>query len=275
MGTDRFNRSLLLGAAAGAYGLVFSAMWVVGRPELGIASFFLVPTCLLALAGGPRAGAAGAALSAGLYFLTLLHHVGATSPALPIASVIRAAALLCIGVLIGWFAERNRSLLGELRTAAERDFLTGLGNARAFETAVQRRCQAGKPFVLLLADLDLLKQTNDEEGHRAGDHALKRLAATLQAELDRDDDLARVGGDEFSILTPVATAEEAGSLAARLEMRARLAGSPATFGWALYPSETTDHIGLFNLADGRLYSRKRGRGLRLANGRQLKAVASE
>ena len=197
MAPDRVNRLLLVLAAAGAYGMVFLAMSVFGNTELGIASFFLIPTFLLALAGGPRAAVAGSVVAAGLYFFSRMHHPGVAGSTLTIAAVVRCTALLCGGVLVGWFADRNRSLLGELRKAAELDFLTEVGNTRAFEAAITRRGEAGRPFALLLVDMDCLKEINDRDGHAAGNDALRRLAAALRRELRPEDDLARVGGDDL------------------------------------------------------------------------------
>lgn len=275
MAPDRVNRLLLVLAAAGAYGMVFLAMSVFGNTELGIASFFLIPTFLLALAGGPRAAVAGSVVAAGLYFFSRMHHPGVAGSTLTIAAVVRCTALLCGGVLVGWFADRNRSLLGELRKAAELDFLTEVGNTRAFEAAITRRGETGRPFALLLVDMDCLKEINDRDGHAAGNDALRRLAAALRRELRPEDDLARVGGDEFSILASVATPDEARSLARRLEKQALTAGISATFGWAVYPDEASNHLNLFDLADGRLYAYKRGRPASAGDEPYLKVVASD
>jgi diguanylate cyclase (GGDEF)-like protein len=275
MSPDRRNRLLLVVAAVSAYGLVFLTMSVFRNSELGIASFFLIPTCMLALAGGPRAAVAGAVLSAGLFVVSRMDNPEVANSTLTIAAVVRSSALLCGGVVVGWFADRNRNLLRELRTAAELDFLTGVGNTRAFEAALTRRGDARRPFALLLADLDCLKEINDRDGHTAGNDALKQLAVTLRQELRPEDDLARVGGDEFAILASVATAEEAGSLARRLEKHALTAGVSATFGWAVFPNDANHHLNLFELADGRLYARKRDRQAPAGDERYLKAVGSD
>lgn len=59
VGRERLNSVLLLALSGACYALVALCMWVLEKPELGIATFYLVPTCLLALAVGPRGGVAG------------------------------------------------------------------------------------------------------------------------------------------------------------------------------------------------------------------------
>ncbi len=258
MTSNHVNRLLLGVAVVSTFGLGVLAMWVLNRPDLGVASFFFVPTCLLAFSGGPRAGAAGALISTALFILVRLHNLDISGAKLAVAGIARGTAFVCGGVFVGLFAERNRMLVEQLRQAAECDFLTGLGNTRAFETALQRRCQDGRPFTLLLGDTDSLKEINDQAGHAAGDLALKRLATALRDEIRPGDEAARIGGDEFAILTTAVTAEEARAIVGRLEQRSRAARCPATFGWAIYPSDAAHQIGLFNVADGRLYARKPG-----------------
>lgn len=175
---------------------------------------------------------------------------------LVLAALVRGFAFLCGGVLVGWFADRNHGLVAELRSAATRDFLTGLGNARAFQEAIQARCSDARPFGLLIGDADALKLVNDQGGHAAGDLALKQVAAILQAELRSEDQLARIGGDEFSVLTAVDSGEEAQAIATRLERRLLDTDCPMTFGWAVYPFDASNQIALFAIADRRLYERK-------------------
>ena len=93
---------------------------------------------------------------------------------------IRVLTYTSIGALIGWFAAHDRELVTRLQLLAERDYLTGLPNTRAFEAAVQRRLALKRPFTLLLGDMDGLKQINDHHGHAEGNDALRRLAEMLE-----------------------------------------------------------------------------------------------
>jgi len=138
-----------------------------------------------------------------------------------------------MGGLLGWFASRDRELVERLRVLAERDFLTGLPNTRAFEAAIARRFEAGIPFALLLGDMDGLKGINDSQGHAEGNDALRRLALMLGSSLRPEDEVARVGGDEFAVLTVSTPTDEAAALAAKLEGLLARRGSPITFGLAV------------------------------------------
>jgi GGDEF domain-containing protein len=117
------------------------------------------------------------------------------------AFLVRLVTFASMGALVGWFAHSNRELSDRLRVAEERDPLTGLINTRAFDVALSARAELGRPFGLILADIDGLKAVNDRDGHAAGNDLLRRAADFLGRKLDRGDQLARVGGDEFAIIT--------------------------------------------------------------------------
>ena len=114
-------------------------------------------------------------------------------------------------------------LQGELitaRTEAEIDFLTGLVNRRRFERAILEMINEyqtrGYPFALILLDVDNFKQINDTYGHPAGDHILKEIALILKTFLRANNVSARIGGEEFAIIVPGATAREGEIVAERL-----------------------------------------------------------
>jgi diguanylate cyclase (GGDEF)-like protein len=163
-------------------------------------------------------------------------------------------------VLIGMFVRRNRSLLAELSRLADRDSITGLPNTRVFQTAIERRLAAAAPFVLLVGDIDELRRIN-RESREEGDDALRRLADRLIAAKRPDDDVARVGADEFAVLMKLDRLD-ARSLALGTENQLRLAGEKVTFGWATYPQDGDNALALYRAADERLYARKMARGLR-------------
>jgi diguanylate cyclase (GGDEF)-like protein len=89
---------------------------------------------------------------------------------------------------------------------ARLDPLTRLANRRAFfellEAERSRTIRYGRPLTLVYLDLDAFKQVNDSMGHAVGDELLKTVANTLRTSLRASDTVARVGGDEFSLLLP-------------------------------------------------------------------------
>jgi diguanylate cyclase (GGDEF)-like protein len=255
------HRVLILGCAIAGYAIVFSAFVLFEVPGLGIAHFFYIPVAALALTGGVRRGAIAGASAGFLFCLGVLINPNISpSELLTVTTPIRFVTYTTMGGLIGWFACHDRALVERLRLMAERDFLTGLPNTRAFEAAIARRLDSGAPFALLLGDMDRLKEVNDSRGHAEGNDALRRLALMLGSALRSDDEVARVGGDEFAVLTVLGGTDEAASFAARLEAVLAGQGSPITFGWAVCPVDGDNALSLYRAADERLYARKLVRG---------------
>jgi diguanylate cyclase (GGDEF)-like protein len=252
----------LLGALAWAsYAPVFALFLLFERPGLGIGHFYYVSIALLALASGPVLGAVGGFVATGLYVVGILlnPHIPPTD-VLTLSTTIRGVTFVGMGALLGVFASRNRRLVAELRILAERDFVTGLPNTRAFEQAMDLRLASEQPFSLLLGDMDSLKEINNELGHAEGNDALRRLSDLLERSLSAKDEVARVGGDEFAVISVAATVDEAAALAERLEAVLAAEGSRITFGWAASPRDGTNALSLYRAADERLYARKLLRG---------------
>jgi diguanylate cyclase (GGDEF)-like protein len=261
------HRSFVLSCAIAGYAIVFAAFVLFEVPGLGIAHFFYLPVAAFALTGGIRRGVLAGAVAGALFTLGVIINPNISpSELLTLSTPIRLATFMSMGGLLGWFSCRDRELVERLRVLAERDFLTGLPNTRAFEAAIARRLEAMSPFALLLGDMDGLKQINDSQGHAEGNDALRRLALMLGSALRPEDEIARVGGDEFAVLTVFARADEAAALAARLEAVLARQGSPMTFGWAVYPVDGENALSLYRAADERLYARKLVRGDRASQG---------
>ena len=101
------------------------------------------------------------------------------------------------------------------------DALTGLPNTRAlqmrFEEEAARTRRTGRPFQLIMLDLDDFKKVNDTFGHKVGDQLLREIACRLQMQLRDYDFLARYAGDEFVALVHDLTAEQVDDLRQRIE----------------------------------------------------------
>ena len=109
--------------------------------------------------------------------------------------------------------------LEELQRVANVDPLTSVLNRRGLEEAIRRewsradRCKSRIHAALL--DLDDFKQVNDTYGHTTGDHILRRVAKSLLGAVRACDSVARIGGDEFVLLIPDSTPEQARGVAER------------------------------------------------------------
>jgi diguanylate cyclase (GGDEF)-like protein len=164
---------------------------------------------------------------------------------------------------------RLHRLVARLDAAARIDHLTGLLNRRAFDERLAlelRRAERGDgPLTVLVGDVDRLKAINDEEGHAAGDRALRRVAAALAAEARGSDAVARIGGDEFAAV--LADTDRAGAQQYVDRVRGRLRRArPATtlptdlsVGTATFARDGRDAAELLRAADAALYRRKRAR----------------
>jgi len=117
------------------------------------------------------------------------------------------------GLLIAALATERRHAEEELRHRAEHDPLTGLVNSRRF-TEELNRCISynaryrGEGAVMVL-DLDHFKRVNDALGHTAGNELLARVAHLLRARLRETDVVGRWGGDEFTVMLPQTSEEDA------------------------------------------------------------------
>jgi diguanylate cyclase (GGDEF)-like protein len=252
-----FSPRLMFGGAILSAVVVFMLFVFYERPALGLGHFFYLSIALVAMTGGPRLGALGGVGATCLYVVAVLLNPDMPSrDILTTGTFTRLATYVTIGALIGWFADRNRQMVSDLQVLAERDVLTGLPNTRAFESAITRRLHDGVPFALLLADMDSLQEFNRDEGFAAGNEALRRLAENLASSLGPDDDVARVGSDEFAVLIPVNSTGDAGRRATVLEQVLASGRARATVGWAVHPHEGENALALYRAASERLYARK-------------------
>jgi diguanylate cyclase (GGDEF)-like protein len=96
------------------------------------------------------------------------------------------------------------------------DELTGIGNRRMAETAMEQFLKSGTTFAVMLFDLDNFKPVNDIHGHLCGDQLLRAVANQLQSLCRSTDSVCRIGGDEFLVLLP-------GISQVQAEMRAKRA----------------------------------------------------
>ncbi|MGQ4277324.1 GGDEF domain-containing protein [Pseudidiomarina sp. E22-M8] len=131
-----------------------------------------------------------------------------------------AATLVIICVLGSVFVVLLGELQKLLRNLVITDTLTGLQNRHLvtgiLEDAIYRFRRYGRPATLIMADLDHFKKLNDQHGHLFGDQVLKQVAERLQSVLRQNDQIFRVGGEEFLIVLPETKVEEAQMVAEKI-----------------------------------------------------------
>src|SRR5829696_7539714 len=185
-----------------------------------------------------------------------------TAEGRPPASVDDAAFLRAIAdQLVG--AIHRAELFAQVEELAYTDSLTGVGSRRAVEMAIEEACAApagtGKP-ALVLCDIDNLKRVNDAGGHEAGDRALCAAADAWVAAAEPYEDavVGRFGGDEFCVLLPSGTAEDARALAQDAIRRLDARGSEGmSCGVAARTGALTGPADLLRAADEAQYRAKR------------------
>jgi diguanylate cyclase (GGDEF)-like protein len=164
----------------------------------------------------------------------------------------------------------QRSLLhAQLKAQARTDPKTGVLNAGAWQgeaaLAIARAQRRGEQLAVLLADVDHFKKVNDTHGHLTGDAVLKTLAQEIRQQVRESDLVGRFGGEEFVILLPDTTVEEACHVAERIRRGAcvvkvltarAFVGVTVSIGIAALGSHGTDLFELLAASDLALYRAK-------------------
>lgn len=157
----------------------------------------------------------------------------------------------------------------ELQNLARTDPLTGLHNRRSFteflENELVRYKRSTEKYSLLMLDIDHFKRINDTYGHDVGDIAIQTLAKTCVSALRLHDKAARIGGEEFCIILPYTTKNEAYAIAERLrENIAKCSIATATekifitvsIGVSEVMADDTDYTTILKRADEKMYHAK-------------------
>lgn len=132
-------------------------------------------------------------------------------------------------ILRSWFVlairreQENVDLINQLKLLANRDPLTGIANRRSFQLLldkeIQRQQQTNAELALIMLDVDHFKKYNDSYGHQAGDECLRNVARCLEgATRNGQDIVARFGGEEFIMLLPDTSRQQAVAIAERVKM---------------------------------------------------------
>ncbi|WP_404354175.1 HD domain-containing phosphohydrolase [Exiguobacterium aurantiacum] len=150
----------------------------------------------------------------------------------------------------------------EIEYLSYHDQLTGVKNRRYFDEALMTYDEpCYYPLALIVVDINGLKLTNDAFGHLVGDRLLIEATMTLKREIRGKDTVARIGGDEFVIIMPNTSRDEAILLSERLSQLFHdkaIEGLPisASFGEAVKVDDSLSISEVFNLAEDRMYHHK-------------------
>ncbi|MGC4010914.1 MAG: GGDEF domain-containing protein [Pseudomonas sp.] len=246
----RFSRSVLvMDLLMPVHDIVSTIAWfeLLKRSASPDVPFFLYASVVFILLGnlGVRysfkgIAAVSAVISAIILYNVWLIHDGATKPLLIFTLVYLPVAMFSLfiswtnikGVRQAFLADleerRQRTELAalnlRLQELAATDGLTGVGNRRSLDLQLNESWHGmrahGRPFALLMADIDYFKPYNDHYGHQAGDRCLCQVAESLVGTLRGGRaNVYRYGGEEFAILLEATSAEDLRCVAERLRER--------------------------------------------------------
>jgi diguanylate cyclase (GGDEF)-like protein len=255
---------------------LFSTAWVVfsGRFHAALKNYPFEYLCIpflvwTAFRFGRRKVATATCLLAAIAAWGTLHGFG------PFARESQNTSLLLVQTFMGIMAVSSLVLAAEvtehnraeenIRELVVTDPLTGLANYRrlldALEAEIKRHGRTGRPFAVIMLDLDGLKRINDVHGHLVGSRALCRLAEILRLHSREIDTAARYGGDEFILVLPETELKEGQLVAQRISERLRNEGGEppisVSTGAAICPQDGVTLEELLAAADRALYKEKK------------------
>ena len=186
-----------------------------------------------------------------------------------VVPVRNRAGSVVAGMLVAQDITDRKTREHRLRQWASRDGLTGLWNRDRLLGEIdrflhERRRRNDGGGSLLFVDLDGFKAVNDSLGHPAGDELLREVAQAIEGRVRYSDTVARIGGDEFAVLLPGATAAQAARVAEKITgavaavWPAALRGGASVGLVALEPSDRTA-AEVLAAADREMYTVKRAR----------------
>lgn len=240
-----------------------------GAAHSALLPLFLIPLTSAALAFGRwwLVLLLAAAVIAGCMFalgsMTPDAQIGSPEFGVQVLSVLAPCA--AVALILAGLMEQVRTAAQRISDLAATDSLTGLMNLRAFEEVLQQEHRkaerSGRPYTLLVIDVDNLAQVNEMLGHDAGSQILGAVASAISRSIRNSDVAARLGGDEFVVLLDEADAATGASIAQRIRNNVfagtvsvanRLVRANVSVGLANFPDDHLYPKELMILADRRM-----------------------
>lgn len=268
---DMSNRKKVMSPASVAAWVVVGFLSVgfvdfITGVEIRVYPLYFLPLSLAAWRLG-RTGASLAVVAATATWVVSNLAAGmhySSDPIWIVNTFSQSLAFGMVAALLSW----ARNLLDREQSLSRTDSLTGLANARAFNSSAELAVAAcrrnGRPLTLAYIDLDNFKCINDRYGHSRGDSLLRDVGKILRTSLRVTDSAARVGGDEFVVCLPETTQSQALPLLERLRAALAVAlpvdecaisASIGAFCWDVPPDDVDAMI---TAADKIMYEVKKG-----------------
>ncbi len=249
-------------------GLVMLVGWLdyLAGAQLSFMPFYLVPVSVVTWLLGRKAGVTVALAGTAAWSLSYFYDASALEWG-SIEPYWNVASRLVIFLVVSLILSGLRDALNHEKELARTDPITGAPNSRAFfeqvELELSRSLRYNHSFTVAYLDVDNFKQINDRYGHTVGDTLLRAVAETVRASIRTTDMVARIAGDEFTLLMPETGRKESEMVMARV--RKALAATMRGNDWQItfsmgvvtyrIPPPTID--ALIKVADDVMYSVKR------------------
>ena len=192
------------GTAASSYKFIFALIVLIYTMELGLKIGFLL------------SGLSGLTIFIGdLLTCTQAHRSSHFQ-----SDIILTATFCLVAYIVGFYVDKDRKLINNLKESVNRDSLTGLFNHRYFHQHMREIIaqETDEQLYLFMADIDYFKVYNDTLGHQKGDRVLKKIAALALENIPEGGLVFRYGGEEFTFLIPAKNTNDAINIANRIRM---------------------------------------------------------
>lgn len=245
------------------YLIVFTVVMFLQTDQVIYYSLFLFPVIRQSLQYGKRGSLYAVAATAACFLFLWQQRQLPLSQLFLLLNTIAAASWF-----IGATADKRKSY----QELSNRDWLTGVYNRRYFQDSLRENLQLAKQrketAVLMMLDLDRFKEINDVYGHVAGDRILQQFAALIAEQVRSADIVNRYGGEEFALIFPRMTLQQAVRVAERIREKVeshefvvddgRKIHITVSIGVAAFTGQGTE-TDLIRAADKALYRAKKER----------------
>lgn len=255
-------------AASVSLGLIYMLDQASGHPP-GLMFLYVIPIWIAARLGDLRSGVGSVAATVLVLAVSDLRADPFMDRMSLVAASFLRAGTLTLAMFLIWTAEKGRK---RAESAAMRDSLTDMFNRDAMRQfakfALERTMRTLEPLSVVMVDCDNFKSANDEFGHLAGDRILALLASKLSSSVQPVGTVSRWGGDEFMIILPNTSAEQAENMMLTAQSHFETATEAFirrmsfTFGIAQFGSNGFSLWELVQAADADMYRRKKHSGIR-------------
>lgn len=250
-------------------GFTTAVLVPTGGPASPLLNLFLLPIIVAALTLGKWFSLSAVGLVSLCYVYVAAETYGDVSLTNFSTLMVALSPFLLVAFITTMLASDIHVARGRIKSLSETDELTGLLNMRAFSRIHRREHDKaeryGRPYTVMLIDMDDLKKINDRHGHEAGNRAIVLVANVIARIIRNTDVAARYGGDEFVVLLSEAGVEEANDIARRvrnsiqntsLEYQSHMVRTSVSVGLANYPEDASDPRKLVVKADHEMYRDK-------------------